>query len=93
VAQGAVAWDVERRTIPSDWMDASHTKWFNAMFDRFLAAISGSDWAGSDAQDSHRCIEIITTAYRSASQGCRELPLGSSPLNGIELRRKRAARS
>jgi predicted dehydrogenase len=77
VAQGAVTWDVERRTIASDWMDASHTRWFNAMFDQFLEAIGGGDFAGKEAQDAYRCIEIITTAYRSAAEGCRELPLSS----------------
>jgi predicted dehydrogenase len=81
VAQGAVAWDVERRTIESDWMDASHTRWFNSMFDQFRAAIDSGDFAGKEAQDSFRCIEIITTAYRSAAEGCRELPLGA-PLPG-----------
>ena len=76
VAQGAVTWDVERRAIASDWMDASHTRWFNAMFDQFLHAVASGDYAGPEAQDAHRCIEIITTAYRSAAEGCRELPLG-----------------
>ena len=76
VAQGAVAWDVERRAIASDWMDASHTRWFNAMFDRFLRAIDSGDYAGEEAQDAYRCIEIITQAYHSAGDGCRELPLG-----------------
>ncbi len=78
VAQGAVAWDVERRSIASDWMDASHTRWFNAMFDRFLAAVEAGDHAGQEAQDAYRCVEIITTAYRSAAEGCRELPLGGA---------------
>ncbi len=76
VAQGAVAWQVERHSVASDWMDASHTRWFNAMFDEFLAAIAGGDHAGPEARDAYRCIEIITTAYRSAGEGCRELPLG-----------------
>jgi len=79
VAQGAVTWDVERRTIESDWMDASHTRWFNAMFDQFLAAVEAGDFAGREAQDAYRCIEIITTAYRSAAEGCRELALGGPP--------------
>ena len=79
VAQGAVTWDVERRTIESDWMDASHTRWFNAMFDKFLHAIETGDFAGDEAQDAYRCLEIITTAYRSAAEGCRELPLGAPP--------------
>ena len=73
----AVTWDVERRTIPSDWMDASHTRWFNAMFDQFLGAIASGDYAGKEAQDAYHCLEIITTAYRSAGEGCRELPLGA----------------
>ncbi|HTT69839.1 MAG TPA: Gfo/Idh/MocA family oxidoreductase [Anaeromyxobacteraceae bacterium] len=76
VAQGAVTWDVERRTIASDWMDASHTLWFNAMFDRFRTAMAEGDYAGPEAMDACRCVEIITTAYRSAAEGCRELPLG-----------------
>ena len=83
VAQGAVTWDVERHGIASDWMDASHTRWFNAMFDRFLHAIATGDHAGKEAQDAYRCVEIITTAYRSASDGCRELPLGGArPIAG-----------
>ena len=81
VAQGAVTWDVERRAIASDWMDASHTRWFNAMFDRFLHSIASGDYAGKEAQDAYRCIEIITTAYRSAGDGCRELALGGSPFH------------
>jgi predicted dehydrogenase len=79
VGKGAVTWDVERRTIASDWMDASHTRWFNAMFDEFLGAIAAGAFAGKEAQDAYRCIDIITTAYRSAGDGCRELPLGGLP--------------
>lgn len=79
VGKGAVTWDVERRTLPSDWMDASHTTWFNAMFDQFRAAIADGDFVGKEAQDAYRCMEIITTAYRSAGEGCRELPLGGPP--------------
>jgi predicted dehydrogenase len=77
VAQGAVTWDVERMTIESDWMDASHTRWFNAMFDQFLVAIAAGDYAGKEAQDSYRCIEVITGGYRSAAQGSREVALGA----------------
>jgi predicted dehydrogenase len=82
VGKGAVAWDVERRTIASDWMDASHRAWFNAMFDGFLAAIDSGDFAGSEAQDAYRCIEIISTAYCSAGDGCRELSLAGVPAAG-----------
>jgi predicted dehydrogenase len=79
VAQGAVTWDVERRSIASDWMDASHTTWFNAMFDRFLGAIDQREWAGPEARDAYRCVEIITEAYRSSADGCRERPLRGPP--------------
>jgi predicted dehydrogenase len=77
VGKGAVTWDVERRTIASDWMDASHTRWFNAMFDEFQGAIGSGEWAGPAAQDAYRCVEIITNAYRSAGDACRELKLGA----------------
>jgi predicted dehydrogenase len=83
VAQGAVRWEVERRAIASDWMDASHTTWFNALFDQFLVAIAGGDFAGKEAQDAYRCIELITTAYRSAADSCRELPLGAPLPAGV----------
>jgi predicted dehydrogenase len=76
VAQGAVAWDVERRSVSSDWMDASHTRWFNAMFDQFVDAIEQGDFAGKEAQDAYRCIELITVAYESAKADGRELRLG-----------------
>lgn len=66
---------VERRTISSEWMDASHRRWFNAMFDQFLTAIARGDFVGKEAQDAYRCVELITTGYRSAVQGSRQLPL------------------
>jgi predicted dehydrogenase len=75
VAQGAVAWDVEKRSISSHWLDASHTTWFNALFDQFRGAIERNEYVGAEALDAYRCIEIITAAYRSSREGCRELPL------------------
>jgi predicted dehydrogenase len=75
VAQGAIRWNVEKRVIRSDWMDASHVSWFNSLFDQFKAAIEKGDWVSREAREAYRCIEIITTAYRSAQEGCRELPL------------------
>jgi predicted dehydrogenase len=76
VAQGAVTWETERRSIASHWMDASHVSWFNSLFDQFQTAIAQGDWVGKEAKESYLCIELITTAYRSAEQACRELPLG-----------------
>ena len=76
VAQGAVRWNVEKRTISSDWMDASHVSWFDALFGRFRDAIDRGEYAGKEAKEAYRCIEIITRAYESAKNGCKELALG-----------------
>jgi predicted dehydrogenase len=67
---------VEKRLINSDWTDASHASWFNALFDEFRAAIENDEFAGKQAQEALLCIELIHTAYRSAREGSRELPLG-----------------
>lgn len=76
VAQGAVRWNFEKQTISSDWMDASHVSWFNALFDRFKEAVENKDYAGKEAREAYRCIEIITKAYESAKNGCKEISLG-----------------
>jgi predicted dehydrogenase len=75
VAQGAVKWNVEKQVIRSNWMDASHVSWFNSMFDQFADAIRKGEWVGKEAKEAYLCIQLITTAYRSAAEGCRELPL------------------
>ena len=83
VAQGAVKWNVEKRVIQSNWMDASHVSWFNSMFDQFEAAIASGDYVGKEAKEAYLCIQLITTAYRSAAEGCRELPLATAPPLGF----------
>ncbi|MGK5089702.1 hypothetical protein WDW86_19290, partial [Bdellovibrionota bacterium FG-2] len=80
VAQGAVKWDVEKRSIASNWMDASHVSWFNSLFDQFEDAIQRDEFVGKEAQEAYRCIEIISTAYASAAEGCREMPLKANTL-------------
>ena len=77
VAQGAVTWDVERRSIASNWMDASHVSWFNSLFDQFKMAIQDGEFVGKEARESYLCIQLITAAYRSAQEGCREIPLAT----------------
>ena len=79
VAQGAVTWDVEKKSIASNWMDASHVSWFNSLFDQFKKAIQEADFVGKEAREAYLCIQLITTAYRSAAEGCRELPLAALP--------------
>jgi len=70
---------VEKRVIGSNWEDASHTTWFNALFDEFREVIERGEFAGKDAQEAALCVELIHTAYRSAQQGSRELPLPNQP--------------
>jgi hypothetical protein len=80
VAQGAVTWKVEKRSIASHWMDASHVSWFNSLFDQFREAIEKRDFVGKEAREAFLCIQLITTAYRSAQENCRELPLAGLPI-------------
>ncbi len=77
VAQGSVKWNVEKRSIASHWMDASHVSWFNSLFDQFRKAIEQNDFVGKEAREAYLCIQLITAAYRSAQEGCRELPLAT----------------
>ena len=65
----------EKGVIESDWMDASHTKWFNSLFDQFKTAIASNDYVNRELREAVACIQIIETAYRSNAEGCRELPL------------------
>jgi predicted dehydrogenase len=70
-----VDWQFERHEIPSDWMDSSHVTWFDTLFDGFKKAIAEGEWVGKEAEESFLCIQLIQTAYASARQGSRELPL------------------
>jgi predicted dehydrogenase len=65
----------ERGIIESDWMDASHTRWFNSLFDQFKAAIGKGDFVNGELREAVGCVQIIETCYRSNAEGCRELPL------------------
>ena len=51
------------------------------MFDQFMTAIDQGEWVGKEAKESYLCIQLITTAYRSAEDGCRELPLATEVPN------------
>ena len=76
---GAVA---ERRQIASNWKDASHVGWFRSLFDDFADAIARSDFVSRDTEASARCVELISAAYASALDGCRERPLGGAGQSG-----------
>jgi predicted dehydrogenase len=81
-----VGWQFERREIQSDWMDSSHVTWFNSLFDDFKGAIERREFVGKEAREAFLCVQLITTAYASAREGCRELPLGGpSAIDGHDL--------
>jgi len=83
---GGTTWAFERQAISSDWMDSSHVTWFNSLFDDFKGAIARGEFVGRDAEESFLCIQLIATAYTSAREGSRELPLsGLSALGGDDL--------
>jgi predicted dehydrogenase len=73
-----VSWELKKEQIASEWMDAGHSVWFRSLFDQFKNAIESREYVGREAEDGVRCIELIATAYASARDGCRELPLGST---------------
>jgi predicted dehydrogenase len=90
---GAVGWKFEREEIPSDWMDSSHVTWFNSLFDDFRGAIARGEFVGKEAQESFLCVQLIDTAYASARDGSRELPLpGLAALEGDDVTDRRTRR-
>lgn len=70
--------EVEKRVIESDWMDASHTKWFNSMFDKFLGCIARREFVNNEIKESYMCVEIIEKCYRSSAEKSLALPIDSS---------------
>jgi len=92
--EGAVSWKFERQDIPSDWMDSSHVSWFNSLFDDFRGAIARREFVGKEAQEAFLCVQLISTAYASAGQDSRELPLeGLAALEGDEVSDRLARRA
>jgi predicted dehydrogenase len=73
----AKSWKVSRRTIASHWMDASHSHWFSSLFDQFKKAIEEDAFVGKEAREAYFCVQVIENAYRSAAEGCREVPLST----------------
>jgi predicted dehydrogenase len=83
---GATTWTFERQAISSDWMDSSHVTWFNSLFDDFKAAIARREFVGREAEEAFLCVQLISTAYASARDGSRELPLpGLAALAGDDV--------
>jgi len=91
VGAAHVDWQFERQEIASDWMDSSHVTWFDSLFDGFRKAIVAGEWVGKEAEESFLCIQLIQTAYASAQQGSRELPLPELELGEQAATRERLA--
>jgi predicted dehydrogenase len=80
------SWRFEREAISSDWMDSSHVTWFNSLFDDFRGAIERQEFVGREAEEAFLCVQLISTAYASARDGSRELPLpGLDALAGDDV--------
>ena len=60
-------WEFERRDIASEWMDSSHSRWFDSLFDEFRTAMDGENYVGAEAQTAYECIRLIEAAYASAA--------------------------
>jgi predicted dehydrogenase len=83
---GQVSWKFDRLSISSDWMDSSHVNWFNSLFDDFQGAIARREFVGQEAREAFLCVQLIATAYASAREGSRELPLlGLAALEGDDV--------
>jgi predicted dehydrogenase len=83
---GTTSWRFEREAISSDWMDSSHVTWFNSLFDDFRGAIDRGEFVGREAEEAFLCVQLISTAYASARDGSRELPLpGLAALAGDDV--------
>jgi predicted dehydrogenase len=84
---GSTNWTFDRAAVSSDWMDSSHVTWFNSLFDDFKGAIARRDFVGREAEEAFLCVQLIATAYASARDGSRELPLaGLAALADDDLR-------
>ena len=83
---GTTSWRFEREAISSDWMDSSHVTWFNSLFDDFKGAIERKEFVGREAEEAFLCVQLISTAYASARDGSKELPLpGLAALAGDDV--------
>ena len=62
---------VERISAASDWMDASHSKWFATLQSEFLDAIRTEQFVGKHAQDALSSVALVEASYASARDGSR----------------------
>ena len=69
------SWQNYEYNISSDWMDSSHTSWFNSMFDNFKIAIQENDFANKEIIDAYFCVHSIVKAYESINNNSTKINL------------------
>jgi predicted dehydrogenase len=67
----------EHQEIKSEWMDASHARWFGSLFEQFKEAIRKGEWVSAEAIEALQCVKVITSAYSSANSNCLEVSIPS----------------
>jgi predicted dehydrogenase len=65
----------EVSTFPSDWKDAGHGPWFEALYTDFARAVEEEDFVGREARDAIRAMDVIDAARVSAKLGGRDISL------------------
>ena len=64
----------QHESVPSDWKNAGHKDWFVSLLGDFSGAIARGEWVGRDAEDAVRAVDLVETAYASASHESIEQP-------------------
>ena len=75
----AVEWIIDKSVAASHWMDASHSAWFEPVFEAFFGAIDQEEFVPRDLIDACMCVATIDAAYRSAADGGRETAIKTPP--------------
>lgn len=71
-------WKIETHSITSDWMDSSHTSWFNSMFDRFKKSVAEGETFNSEIRDAYFCIKTIMKSYESIQNDSMKINISNS---------------
>ncbi len=74
-------WRTETFSITSDWMDSSHTTWFNSMFNKFKTAIEQKDIMNAEIKDAYYCIQSIMKAYESIGNNSAKTSIENNLFN------------
>ena len=80
---GAIDLDVRarRRSPPTGWTRAT-SPGSTRCSTTSRRAIARRDFVGKEAREAFLCVQLIATAYASAREGCRELPLRAGRARG-----------